>query len=108
MNIDLIADGCIAGGAAGVVVETALYPIDTIKTRLQVKTFYSNPSVYVCLVRVGGKEELGSQSEIIKFMVCYTRGNMYCWSENAVCIVVWLPNVSSCQRSDSVNVIIVT
>ncbi|KAK7391211.1 hypothetical protein VNO78_19623 [Psophocarpus tetragonolobus] len=28
--------GCIAGGAAGVVVETALYPIDTIKTRLQV------------------------------------------------------------------------
>ncbi|KAL2949051.1 hypothetical protein AAZX31_20G157200, partial [Glycine max] len=27
---------CIAGGAAGVVVETALYPIDTIKTRLQV------------------------------------------------------------------------
>ncbi|XP_054801399.1 probable S-adenosylmethionine carrier 2, chloroplastic isoform X1 [Prosopis cineraria] len=27
--------GCIAGGAAGVVVETALYPIDTIKTRLQ-------------------------------------------------------------------------
>lgn len=30
------AEGCIAGGAAGVVVETALYPIDTIKTRLQV------------------------------------------------------------------------
>ncbi|XLU72552.1 hypothetical protein S245_031605 [Arachis hypogaea] len=29
-------DGCIAGGVAGVVVETALYPIDTIKTRLQV------------------------------------------------------------------------
>ncbi|XP_073059095.1 S-adenosylmethionine carrier 1, chloroplastic/mitochondrial isoform X2 [Primulina eburnea] len=28
-------DGIIAGGTAGVVVETALYPIDTIKTRLQ-------------------------------------------------------------------------
>lgn len=32
----LLAEGVIAGGAAGVVVETALYPIDTIKTRLQV------------------------------------------------------------------------
>nr|XP_025661690.1 S-adenosylmethionine carrier 1, chloroplastic/mitochondrial-like [Arachis hypogaea] len=31
-----MADGCIAGGVAGVIVETALYPIDTIKTRLQV------------------------------------------------------------------------
>ncbi|GMP25529.1 hypothetical protein CsSME_00002352 [Camellia sinensis var. sinensis] len=30
-----IAEGVIAGGTAGVVVETALYPIDTIKTRLQ-------------------------------------------------------------------------
>ncbi|KAK9105512.1 hypothetical protein Scep_022356 [Stephania cephalantha] len=28
-------EGLIAGGTAGVVVETALYPIDTIKTRLQ-------------------------------------------------------------------------
>ncbi|XP_062160004.1 S-adenosylmethionine carrier 1, chloroplastic/mitochondrial-like isoform X2 [Alnus glutinosa] len=28
-------DGIIAGGVAGVIVETALYPIDTIKTRLQ-------------------------------------------------------------------------
>ncbi|KAI5672834.1 hypothetical protein M9H77_13198 [Catharanthus roseus] len=28
-------DGAIAGGTAGVVVETALYPIDTIKTRMQ-------------------------------------------------------------------------
>uniref|UniRef100_A0A7N0T9K8 S-adenosylmethionine transporter n=1 Tax=Kalanchoe fedtschenkoi TaxID=63787 RepID=A0A7N0T9K8_KALFE len=28
-------EGVIAGGVAGVVVETALYPIDTIKTRLQ-------------------------------------------------------------------------
>jgi hypothetical protein len=31
-----IPEGALAGGAAGVVVETALYPIDTIKTRLQV------------------------------------------------------------------------
>lgn len=31
-----VAEGVIAGGAAGVVVEAALYPIDTIKTRLQV------------------------------------------------------------------------
>nr|XP_043630163.1 S-adenosylmethionine carrier 1, chloroplastic/mitochondrial [Erigeron canadensis] len=30
-----LIDGFIAGGTAGVVVETALYPIDTIKTRLQ-------------------------------------------------------------------------
>ncbi|CAI0554796.1 unnamed protein product [Linum tenue] len=30
-----VAEGVIAGGTAGVVVETALYPIDTIKTRLQ-------------------------------------------------------------------------
>ncbi|KAL8527875.1 hypothetical protein ACS0TY_005624 [Phlomoides rotata] len=29
-------EGVIAGGTAGVVVETVLYPIDTIKTRLQV------------------------------------------------------------------------
>ncbi|GMI67633.1 SAM TRANSPORTER1, S-adenosylmethionine carrier 1 [Hibiscus trionum] len=31
----ILFEGIIAGGAAGVVVETALYPIDTIKTRLQ-------------------------------------------------------------------------
>ncbi|WVZ73814.1 hypothetical protein U9M48_022079, partial [Paspalum notatum var. saurae] len=30
-----ISEGSIAGGTAGVVVETALYPIDNIKTRLQ-------------------------------------------------------------------------
>lgn len=32
----LVTEGAIAGATAGVVVETALYPIDTIKTRLQV------------------------------------------------------------------------
>ncbi|KAF9609376.1 hypothetical protein IFM89_015673 [Coptis chinensis] len=31
----VLFEGSIAGGAAGVIVETALYPIDTIKTRLQ-------------------------------------------------------------------------
>lgn len=31
----VLCDGVIAGGAAGVVVETVLYPIDTIKTRIQ-------------------------------------------------------------------------
>ncbi|KAK4774250.1 hypothetical protein SAY87_029269 [Trapa incisa] len=31
----IVFEGFIAGGAAGVVVEAALYPIDTIKTRLQ-------------------------------------------------------------------------
>ncbi|XP_022751009.1 S-adenosylmethionine carrier 1, chloroplastic/mitochondrial [Durio zibethinus] len=31
----ILFEGLIAGGTAGVVVETALYPIDTIKTRLQ-------------------------------------------------------------------------
>ncbi|KMT08630.1 hypothetical protein BVRB_6g139070 [Beta vulgaris subsp. vulgaris] len=33
--IQTLVDGIIAGGTAGVVVETVLYPIDTIKTRLQ-------------------------------------------------------------------------
>lgn len=32
----LLTEGAIAGATAGVVVETVLYPIDTIKTRLQV------------------------------------------------------------------------
>ncbi|XP_010261039.1 PREDICTED: S-adenosylmethionine carrier 1, chloroplastic/mitochondrial isoform X2 [Nelumbo nucifera] len=31
----VLFEGVIAGGTAGVIVETALYPIDTIKTRLQ-------------------------------------------------------------------------
>lgn len=35
-----IVEGCIAGGVAGVAVEAALYPIDTIKTRLQVNSMY--------------------------------------------------------------------
>jgi len=33
--LQVLLEGSIAGGTAGVVVETALYPIDTIKTRLQ-------------------------------------------------------------------------
>lgn len=33
--LQTLIDGVIAGGTAGVVVETVLYPIDTIKTRLQ-------------------------------------------------------------------------
>lgn len=35
-------DGAVAGAAAGVIVESALYPIDTIKTRLQAGWFYTN------------------------------------------------------------------
>ncbi|CAK9174148.1 unnamed protein product [Ilex paraguariensis] len=31
----VLFEGAIAGGAAGIVAETILYPIDTIKTRLQ-------------------------------------------------------------------------
>jgi hypothetical protein len=34
-----ISEGSIAGGTAGIVVETSLYPIDTIKTRLQKNMF---------------------------------------------------------------------
>ncbi|KAK4789867.1 hypothetical protein SAY86_017171 [Trapa natans] len=34
----IVLEGFIAGGAAGAVVEAALYPIDTIKTRLQART----------------------------------------------------------------------
>lgn len=37
------SDGVIAGATAGGVVETALYPIDTIKTRLQVVTYAEIP-----------------------------------------------------------------
>ncbi|GLT44074.1 hypothetical protein SLA2020_179910 [Shorea laevis] len=33
--LQILLEGAIAGGTAGVVVETVLYPIDTIKTRLQ-------------------------------------------------------------------------
>lgn len=33
--LQVVLDGIIAGGVAGVVVEAVLYPIDTIKTRLQ-------------------------------------------------------------------------
>ena len=33
-------EGAVAGATAGVVVEAALYPIDTIKTRLQVSSFW--------------------------------------------------------------------
>jgi hypothetical protein len=40
-----ISEGSIAGGTAGVVVETALYPIDTIKTRLQVNMFFRTMQV---------------------------------------------------------------
>lgn len=43
------AEGVIAGGTAGVVVETALYPIDTIKTRLQA----CNLLDYICAVFKG-------------------------------------------------------
>ncbi|KAF9681976.1 hypothetical protein SADUNF_Sadunf05G0059300 [Salix dunnii] len=35
----ILFEGVIAGGTSGVVVETALYPIDTIKTRLQAECF---------------------------------------------------------------------
>lgn len=41
MEINLYGEvtvGAVAGATAGVVVEAALYPIDTIKTRLQVCT----------------------------------------------------------------------
>lgn len=33
--VNVFAEGAITGAAAGVVVEAVLYPIDTIKTRLQ-------------------------------------------------------------------------
>ncbi|KAJ1424967.1 Mitochondrial carrier protein [Sesbania bispinosa] len=57
-------DGCIAGGVAGVAVETALYPIDTIKTRLQARA---------------RKEEGNNQ-----FIICHTRGSrLCCRSQNA-------------------------
>ena len=40
------AEGFIAGGFAGVVVEAALYPIDTIKTRLQACQVYC---IFLCI-----------------------------------------------------------
>ena len=45
-----ISEGSIAGGTAGVVVETALYPIDTIKTRLQVNLI-SHCTIAVLITR---------------------------------------------------------
>ncbi|KAF8404469.1 hypothetical protein HHK36_009354 [Tetracentron sinense] len=41
----VLFEGFIAGGAAGVVVETALYPIDTIKTRLQARNIETIPTI---------------------------------------------------------------
>lgn len=38
----LFAESLITGGLAGVVVEAALYPIDTIKTRVQVVSPQTN------------------------------------------------------------------
>ncbi|XP_024397817.1 S-adenosylmethionine carrier 1, chloroplastic/mitochondrial isoform X1 [Physcomitrium patens] len=38
--------GAVAGATAGVVVEAALYPIDTIKTRLQAAHLGGNPSLF--------------------------------------------------------------
>ncbi|EXB24795.1 hypothetical protein L484_005174 [Morus notabilis] len=43
-------EGMIAGGTAGVVVETALYPIDTIKTRLQAELNTSPSSLLITTV----------------------------------------------------------
>lgn len=48
------AESAVAGAAAGSVVETVLYPIDTIKTRLQAGCFIQfacllfKTSVYIC------------------------------------------------------------
>lgn len=51
----MFAEGVIAGGAAGVVVEAALYPIDTIKTRLQVLfLFHGNRKKHFILRRTKG------------------------------------------------------
>ncbi|RZC64826.1 hypothetical protein C5167_008515 [Papaver somniferum] len=47
----VLVDGVIAGGTAGVVVETSLYPIDTIKTRLQVDLFEQNSLIRNLLYR---------------------------------------------------------
>ncbi|KAJ6797862.1 S-adenosylmethionine carrier 1, chloroplastic/mitochondrial-like [Iris pallida] len=50
----VLCDGIIAGGTAGFVVEAALYPIDTIKTRLQAR--YSDQ--FRCAARGGSKIQL--------------------------------------------------
>ncbi|KAF6146369.1 hypothetical protein GIB67_020463, partial [Kingdonia uniflora] len=46
--------GVIAGGTAGVVVEAALYPIDTIKTRLQAGYIHRKAMMAVYLAARGG------------------------------------------------------
>ncbi|CAL9001193.1 unnamed protein product [Prunus brigantina] len=48
-------EGVIAGGTAGVVVETALYPIDTIKTRLQAGMHLWFSCLLIMAARGGGK-----------------------------------------------------
>lgn len=40
------ADGAVAGAVAGSVVEAVLYPIDTIKTRLQACLLYLTSCCY--------------------------------------------------------------
>lgn len=35
IGVVTFSEGSVAGGVAGVIVEAVLYPIDTIKTRLQ-------------------------------------------------------------------------
>lgn len=62
------AEGVIAGGIAGVIVETALYPIDTIKTRLQACQFYlvlSCSFVAFCCILLLTKIKLEKQPRCI-------------------------------------------
>ncbi|CDP12870.1 unnamed protein product [Coffea canephora] len=59
-----LVDGVIAGGTAGVVVETALYPIDTIKTRLQAEMFgfFFSPSFF-CIIQSVVADESSSAAQ---------------------------------------------
>jgi hypothetical protein len=77
---DGITEGAIAGATAGVVVETALYPIDTIKTRLQVNGApccrYVNCSI----------------DELVMGIDIETVFNIYLSSFSTQTIMLWLAN----------------
>ncbi|KAL6552209.1 S-adenosylmethionine carrier 1, chloroplastic/mitochondrial [Orobanche gracilis] len=80
--VRILFEGAIAGATAGVVVETALYPIDTIKTRLQA-------------VRGGGKIDLkGLYSGLagnLAGVLPYTNDQFSNMSASAVFIGVYEP-----------------
>lgn len=68
------AEGFIAGGFAGVVVEAALYPIDTIKTRLQARQVYWIFLFIYCIMLLTKFEEEEEEQLLLRGLFHYM-----CW-----------------------------